>query len=198
KHTQDVLVAHLVPTLVVQLLRVLIDSTELSTLVVRFVHFLDRTKPPGFLSACVLSLLPPISHRGPSASSGEESLEIPNQRKRECGIRLILDPKSANVFFTVKGPIRHSRVKLPGSPSFWGKHTQDVLVAHLVPTLVVQLLRVLIDSTELSTLVVRFVHFLDRTKPPGFLSACVLSLLPPISHRGPSASSGEERSSQDD
>ncbi|GJS78378.1 ribonuclease H-like domain-containing protein [Tanacetum coccineum] len=47
--------------------------------------------------------------------------EIPNHLKRECGIRLILAPKSARDFFTAKGPIRHSSVKLPGSPSFWGK-----------------------------------------------------------------------------
>ncbi|GKD53963.1 hypothetical protein Tco_1287350 [Tanacetum coccineum] len=46
---------------------------------------------------------------------------MPNHRKRECGIRLILTPKSARSFFTVKGPIRHNSVKLPGSPSFWGK-----------------------------------------------------------------------------
>nr|GFB46547.1 hypothetical protein [Tanacetum cinerariifolium] len=49
------------------------------------------------------------------------SLEIPDRRKRYCGIRLILAPKSASVFFTAKGSIRHGSVKLPGSPSFWGK-----------------------------------------------------------------------------
>ncbi|GJY49629.1 hypothetical protein Tco_0439585 [Tanacetum coccineum] len=42
-----------------------------------------------------------------------------NRRKRECGMRLILAPKSARVFFTAKGLIRHGSVKLPGSPSFW-------------------------------------------------------------------------------
>ncbi|GJZ07659.1 hypothetical protein Tco_0541452 [Tanacetum coccineum] len=49
------------------------------------------------------------------------SLEIPNHRKRECGIRLILAPKSARAFFTAKCLIRRGSVKLPGSPSFWGK-----------------------------------------------------------------------------
>ncbi|GJT31620.1 hypothetical protein Tco_0922039 [Tanacetum coccineum] len=36
-------------------------------------------------------------------------------------MRLILAPKSAKVFFTVKGLIRHGSVKHSGSPSFWGK-----------------------------------------------------------------------------
>ncbi|GJW14140.1 hypothetical protein Tco_0018273 [Tanacetum coccineum] len=49
------------------------------------------------------------------------SLTIPNRQKREYGIRLILAPKSARAFFTAKGPIIHGSVKLPGSPSFWGK-----------------------------------------------------------------------------
>ncbi|GJX90559.1 hypothetical protein Tco_0343885 [Tanacetum coccineum] len=47
--------------------------------------------------------------------------KIPNCQKRECGIRFILAPKSARAFFTTKGPIRHGSVKLPGSPSFWGR-----------------------------------------------------------------------------
>ncbi|GJU11054.1 hypothetical protein Tco_1133450 [Tanacetum coccineum] len=41
------------------------------------------------------------------------NLEIPNRWKRECGIRLILAPKSARAFFTARGPMRHGNVKLP-------------------------------------------------------------------------------------
>nr|GEW16127.1 hypothetical protein [Tanacetum cinerariifolium] len=48
------------------------------------------------------------------------SLEIPNRWKRVWH-KMILAPKSARAFFTVKGPIRHGSIKLPGSPSFWGK-----------------------------------------------------------------------------
>ncbi|GJV89994.1 hypothetical protein Tco_1533932 [Tanacetum coccineum] len=46
---------------------------------------------------------------------------MPNRKKRECGIKLILAPKSAKASFTVKGPIRYGSVKLHRSPSFWGK-----------------------------------------------------------------------------
>ncbi|GJR35122.1 hypothetical protein Tco_1210806 [Tanacetum coccineum] len=46
------------------------------------------------------------------------SLEIPNLRKTECGMRLILALKLAKAFFTARGPMRHSSVKLLGSPSF--------------------------------------------------------------------------------
>ncbi|GKD16337.1 hypothetical protein Tco_1205495 [Tanacetum coccineum] len=46
---------------------------------------------------------------------------MPNRRKRECDIRLILAPKLAKAFFTTKGSIKNGSVKLPGSPSFWGK-----------------------------------------------------------------------------
>nr|GEV22908.1 hypothetical protein [Tanacetum cinerariifolium] len=54
-----------------------------------------------------------------SSSTGSVlSLEVPNRRKKECGIRLILASKSARTFFTAKGLIRHGSVKLPGSPSF--------------------------------------------------------------------------------
>nr|GEU60425.1 hypothetical protein [Tanacetum cinerariifolium] len=45
-------------------------------------------------------------------------LEIPNLRKRECGIIFILAPKSARVFFTANGLTGHGSVKLPGSPFF--------------------------------------------------------------------------------
>nr|GEW01574.1 hypothetical protein [Tanacetum cinerariifolium] len=48
-------------------------------------------------------------------------LEIPNRQKRECGIRFILASKSDREFFTAKGLIRHSSVKLLGSPSFQGR-----------------------------------------------------------------------------
>ncbi|GJX48974.1 hypothetical protein Tco_0275819 [Tanacetum coccineum] len=33
----------------------------------------------------------------------------------------MLASKSARAFLTAKGPIRHGSVKLPGSPSFWGR-----------------------------------------------------------------------------
>ncbi|GJV57782.1 hypothetical protein Tco_1458787 [Tanacetum coccineum] len=49
------------------------------------------------------------------------SLEIPNRRKKECGMIFILAPKSAKAFFIAKGPIRHGSMKLPRSPSFWGR-----------------------------------------------------------------------------
>ncbi|GKG08375.1 hypothetical protein Tco_0334207, partial [Tanacetum coccineum] len=35
--------------------------------------------------------------------------------------RFMLSPISARAFLTAKGLIRHGSVKLPGSPSFWGK-----------------------------------------------------------------------------
>ncbi|GJX49272.1 hypothetical protein Tco_0276117 [Tanacetum coccineum] len=45
---------------------------------------------------------------------GRFKFRIPNRRKRECGMRFMLAPKSARAFLTAKGPIRHGRVKLPG------------------------------------------------------------------------------------
>ncbi|GKA98680.1 hypothetical protein Tco_0826617 [Tanacetum coccineum] len=39
-----------------------------------------------------------------------------DRRKSECGIRLILAPKSARAFFTTSGLIGHGSVKLPESP----------------------------------------------------------------------------------
>ncbi|GJY69992.1 hypothetical protein Tco_0472974 [Tanacetum coccineum] len=125
RHTQGALAAPLVPTLVVQLLRALTNSSKLSTLVVRLDLASGKMKPPEFLpgdgfisdSQTQLSLVN-INY---GASSGEESSEIPNREKRECGIRLILAPKLTKAFFTAKGPIRHGSVKLLGSPSFWGK-----------------------------------------------------------------------------
>ncbi|GJT46480.1 hypothetical protein Tco_0955195 [Tanacetum coccineum] len=39
------------------------------------------------------------------------SLEIPNRWKRECGIRLILAPKSARAFFTARGPMRYGNIE---------------------------------------------------------------------------------------
>ncbi|GJQ99159.1 putative reverse transcriptase domain-containing protein [Tanacetum coccineum] len=44
------------------------------------------------------------------------SLEIPNRKKRECGIRLILAPRSAKVIFTDRGPVKHGKVKRPVLP----------------------------------------------------------------------------------
>nr|GEU83612.1 hypothetical protein [Tanacetum cinerariifolium] len=43
------------------------------------------------------------------------SLEIPNRKKRECVIRLMIAPKSTRAFFPVNGPTRHGSVKLHGS-----------------------------------------------------------------------------------
>ncbi|GKB14353.1 hypothetical protein Tco_0848276 [Tanacetum coccineum] len=60
--------------------------------------------------------------------NGIRFLEIPNRQKRECGIRLILAPKSARAFFTAKGPIRHGSVKLPGSPSFGGASSSRIML----------------------------------------------------------------------
>nr|GEV40582.1 hypothetical protein [Tanacetum cinerariifolium] len=62
-----------------------------------------------------------IRARAVARKGRPKMIEIPNHRKRECGIRLMLAPKSARAFFTVNGPIRHGSVKLPGSSSFWGK-----------------------------------------------------------------------------
>nr|GEV38753.1 hypothetical protein [Tanacetum cinerariifolium] len=47
------------------------------------------------------------------------SYEMPNVRKKEYGIRLMLAPKSAKAFFTGIVPIRYGNVKLLGSPFFW-------------------------------------------------------------------------------
>ncbi|GKB71852.1 hypothetical protein Tco_0933264 [Tanacetum coccineum] len=49
------------------------------------------------------------------------SSKMPNFRKREYGMRLMLAPKSAKAFFTGIVPIRHGNVKLPGSLFFCGK-----------------------------------------------------------------------------
>ncbi|GKG60514.1 hypothetical protein Tco_0612115, partial [Tanacetum coccineum] len=44
--------------------------------------------------------------------------EMPNFRKKGCGMRLMLAPKSTKTFFTRIVPIRHGNVKLPGSLFF--------------------------------------------------------------------------------
>nr|GEV14598.1 ribonuclease H-like domain-containing protein [Tanacetum cinerariifolium] len=63
------------------------------------------------------------------------SLEIPNRQKRECGMRLILDPRSAMTFFTARGP------SFLVAPSVWlagvgfegvGKGGSRVLTPYLV------------------------------------------------------------------
>ncbi|GKA83810.1 ribonuclease H-like domain-containing protein [Tanacetum coccineum] len=46
---------------------------------------------------------------------------MPNRRKKEYGMGLMLAPKSAKAFFTDRVPIRHGNVKLLGSPFFLGK-----------------------------------------------------------------------------
>ncbi|GJX49480.1 zf-CCHC domain-containing protein [Tanacetum coccineum] len=65
----------------------------------------DRPKMIGTISSSSISKTTKLT--------GKINLFIFMSRKRECGIWLILAPKSAKAFFTVNGPIRHGRVKLP-------------------------------------------------------------------------------------
>nr|GEU52097.1 hypothetical protein [Tanacetum cinerariifolium] len=59
-----------------------------------------------------------------TVSSPSISNTTKSTRKMNLSIftsKLMLAPRSARAFFTDKDPIRHGRVKLPGSPSFWDK-----------------------------------------------------------------------------
>nr|GEZ30114.1 hypothetical protein [Tanacetum cinerariifolium] len=101
-------------------LRVLTDFLELSIRVVLLVLTWGTMKSLGFLPGLVLLPLWPIFLHGQLCPPIvlEKVLqcdrhEMPNRKRRECGIRLILAPKSDMAFFTANGLIIHGSVKLP-------------------------------------------------------------------------------------
>ncbi|GJY93952.1 hypothetical protein Tco_0509734 [Tanacetum coccineum] len=121
------LVAPLVPASVAQLLRVLINFPEPSTLVVRFVLVLDTGSGEEWSPQDDWDQIIFIHFQNHDDEREDELVyfyrQIPNHRKRECGIRLILAPKSANSFFTFKSVLNkdNGRVNRRGvSPSFLG------------------------------------------------------------------------------
>ncbi|GJR08203.1 hypothetical protein Tco_0790855 [Tanacetum coccineum] len=54
-------------------------------------------------------------------STGKMNLLIFTNRFSQTPMGFMLAPKSARAFLTAKVPIRHGSVKLPRSPSFWGR-----------------------------------------------------------------------------
>ncbi|GKC45641.1 hypothetical protein Tco_1063363 [Tanacetum coccineum] len=54
-------------------------------------------------------------------STGKMNLLIFTNRFSQAPMGFMLAPKSSRAFLTVRGPIRQGRVKLPGSPSLWGR-----------------------------------------------------------------------------